>query len=210
VDGRLFFSVFQAERFVDELGGPTATRALLDEANQRLLSAGLPPMHWSGMTSTPEGAKLLKQAGFLSTSCYNVHASGSPGPDLLVPYSEVMEAHLEHWQRMDGGPLVNIPTVSMGWDSTPRCRTDVPWPFPPDPTTGRLVYPYIPVVVGNTPDSYERVLRDAAEHIQQDSKQPFALLLNAWNEWTEGEYLLPEERTGTGHLEAIRRVFGTR
>jgi len=30
----------------------------------------------------------------------------------------------------------------------------------------------------------------------------------AWNEWTEGSYLLPEERTGTLYLEAIQKVFG--
>ncbi len=29
-----------------------------------------------------------------------------------------------------------------------------------------------------------------------------------WTEWTEGCYLLPEERTGTACLEAIRRTFG--
>jgi hypothetical protein len=34
------------------------------------------------------------------------------------------------------------------------------------------------------------------------------LTLNAWNEWTEGSYLLAEKRTGTQYLEAIRAVFG--
>ena len=37
--------------------------------------------------------------------------------------------------------------------------------------------------------------------------KPFAVMLNAWNEWTEGSYLLPEKRTGTAYLEALRRVF---
>jgi hypothetical protein len=34
------------------------------------------------------------------------------------------------------------------------------------------------------------------------------VLINAWNEWTEGQFLLPEEHYGTAHLEAIRKVFG--
>ncbi len=38
--------------------------------------------------------------------------------------------------------------------------------------------------------------------------QPFAVLINAWNEWTEGCFLLPEERTGTARLEAVKRTFG--
>ncbi len=63
-------------------------------------------------------------------------------------------------------------------------------------------------MVGNTPERFEQLLREAAQHIQRDPHQPFAVLINAWNEWTEGCYLLPEERTGTAYLEAIRRTFG--
>jgi len=92
--------------------------------------------------------------------------------------------------------------VTMGWDSTPRCRADVPWPFP------KSEYPYTPVVIGNTPERFEQLLRDAAWHIESDPRKPFGLLINAWNEWTEGGYLLPEERTGTAYLEAIKRTFG--
>jgi hypothetical protein len=63
-------------------------------------------------------------------------------------------------------------------------------------------------VVGNTPTRYEQLLVDAARHCRRDGHKPFAILLNAWNEWTEGAYLLPEERTGAAYLEAIKKVFG--
>jgi hypothetical protein len=33
--------------------------------------------------------------------------------------------------------------------------------------------------------------------------------INAWNEWTEGSYLEPDTLHGAGHLEQIRRVFGS-
>jgi len=36
------------------------------------------------------------------------------------------------------------------------------------------------------------------------------IILNAWNEWTEGSYLLPDQRTGTKYLEAVKNVFGNK
>jgi len=34
-------------------------------------------------------------------------------------------------------------------------------------------------------------------------------LLNAWDEWTEGSYLLPEKRTGNKYFKVIKNVFST-
>jgi len=211
VDDRLFFSVFQPERFVQELGGPRETRALFEEIDDRLQKAGLTPMHWNGMVAGPAAVALLQEAGFHSTSRYNIHSSAQQvRADGTEPYEAVMEAHRQHWRNMRTTALVDLPVVTMGWDCTPRCRLDVPWPFAMSPGTDAYEYPYVPVVVGNTPELYEQLLRDAAQHIAQDQRNPFAIVLYAWNEWTEGGYLLPEKRTGTAYLEAIKRVFGVR
>ncbi len=209
VDGRLFFSIFQATEFVKQLGGPQETAKLLQKMDQRLRQAGLPPMHWNGMVADPKSAAILQEAGFSSTSRYNVNTTGKAGPDLIEQYEDLMQAHRDHWQKMTAeSPLVNVPVVTTGWDVTPRCRPDVPWPFPVAPTSGKREYPYGPVVVGNTPERFEQLLRDAARHVERDPRQPFAVLINAWNEWTEGCFLLPEERTGTARVEAIQRTFG--
>jgi hypothetical protein len=153
---------------------------------------------------------MLKEAGFRSTTTYCVNTGGKVAPDLTERYEDVMEGHRRLWGRMSAASLPYLPVVSMGWDVTPRCVKDIPWPFPPSPTTGRHDYPYMSVILGNTPELYERLCRDAAQHISTDPAKPFAVMLNAWNEWTEGSYLLPEERTGTAYLEAVRRVFGRR
>jgi hypothetical protein len=203
VNDSLFFSIFQAESFVEQLGGPEKTRALFTEINGRLKNAGLPAMHWNAMVSTPELAKIMKQAGFQSTSKYNVTTANKVLPDFTERYEDVMVAHQQLWDKMTTeSPLVNLPVVTMGWDVTPRCRQDVPWPYP------YKEYPYLPVVVGNTPELYEELLHDAAKHIENDSRKPFGVLLNCWNEWTEGGYLLPEERTGTAYVEAVKKIFG--
>jgi hypothetical protein len=140
-----------------------------------------------------------------------VNTTGKAGPDLIEQYEDLMQAHRDHWQKMTAAaPLVNVPVVTTGWDVTPRCRKDVPWPFPVAPLSGKHEYPYGLVVVGSTPERFEQLLRDAARHVERDPRQPFAVLINAWNEWTEGGFLLPEERTGTARVEAIKRTFGIR
>lgn len=209
IDGGLFFSIFEAKRFVLEMGGPRRTLEAFRAIDARLLRAGLPPMHWNGMVSDPAVAAELKEAGFRSTSRYNVNSAGKARPDGTESYDDVMEAHRRHWEKMLAAPLVNVPVVSRGWDATPRCRPDVAWPFPASPKHGRPEYPYTPVVVGATPAKFEQLLRDAAQIVRRDPRQPFAVLVYAWNEWTEGAYLLPEEKEGQAHLEAIHRVFGT-
>ena len=208
VNGGLFFSVFEAKRFVEELGGPQATRALLERMDARLRQANLPPMHWNGMVATPAEAALLKEAGFQSTSRYNVATAGKARPDGTERYEDVMEAHRQHWEKMLAAPLVNVPVVTRGWDASPRCRPDVAWPFPPSPGKKGPEYPYLPVVVGNTPARFEQLLNDARQFMQRDPHHPPAVLINAWNEWTEGGYLLPEEQDGTAPLKAIKKVFG--
>jgi hypothetical protein len=210
VEGRLFFSMFQATRFVEQLGGPRETRQILERMDARLRQAGLPPMHWNGMVADAKSAAIVQEAGFQSTSRYNVNSAGKVGPDLTEQYEDLMQAHRDHWQKMtSSAPLVNLPVVTTGWDVTPRCAKEVPWPFPVAPASGRHEYPYGPVVVGNTPERFEQLLRDVAQHVARDSRQPFAVLINAWNEWTEGCYLLPEAKTGSACLEAILRTFGT-
>ncbi len=206
VGGKLFFSVFQPVKLVEELGGPAATRRIFMRINRWLRAHDLPPIHWNGMTWVPEPVTVLKEAGFSSTTSYNI-VSGKPSPELVANYADVMDSHHDLWSRMTQTALPYIPNVTMGWDVTPRCEKDIRWPFPPSPITGNLDYPYCHLVTENTPDRFEELCVQAREHVSANSPQPFAVMVNAWNEWTEGSYLLPEKRTGTMYLEALQKAF---
>ncbi len=208
VAGGLYLSIFEPVRMVAELGGPAATRAIFAAIDRRLDQAGLPPIHWNGMSWSPTHLPALTEAGFASVGSYNIASAGQAGDDGTEPYEAVMAAHLTRWAQMSSGTLPYVPVATMGWDASPRCRADVPWPFPQ--IDGRHHYPYVPVVVGNTPERFEQLLRDAAAHVDQAPIRPPAVLLYAWNEWTEGGYLLPERHTGTAYLEAVKAVFGVR
>ena len=69
-------------------------------------------------------------------------------------------------------------------------------------------YPYLPVLVGNTPERFGRLVKAAIDFAAADPKRPPAIFVNAWNEWTEGSYLLPEEKYGTAYLDALKDAIG--
>ena len=208
VDGLLFFSLFDPLRLVQELGGTEAFKTTLAETNRRLAQAQLPPLHLNAMLGDPKNVDRLMDAGFSSTTMYTLNTSGQAGDNLVERYEDLVEAHPRRWQEMAATSLPHFPIVTMGWDVTPRCEKTVEWPFPPSPLSGKRDYPYGRVIVGNTPDLFRKLCEHARSHCDAANPVPYALLINAWNEWTEGSFLLPEERYGTGYLEAIRETFG--
>jgi hypothetical protein len=201
VGDRLFFSLFVPQDFIRQLGGPLQTRSLLADIDGKLKRAGLPPMHWNAMLWSPQQAAPCLEAGFHSTTTYNVTDSGKTAPNLTQDYEDLIHAHTRAWQAMAGTPLPHCPVVTMGWDVTPRCEHNVPFPF------AKPRYPYGHVVVGNTPERFGRLCQLAAEHVAADSQRPPAIFVNAWNEWTEGSYLLPEEKHGTAYLKALQQAL---
>jgi hypothetical protein len=94
------------------------------------------------------------------------------------------------------------PNVTMGWDSSPRTvQSDV---------YEERGYAWCAVLEGNTPEAFRSALVRSKEFIARPDVKQRIISINAWNEWTEGSYLLPDTVTGTAYLEAIRDVFGAR
>ena len=82
--------------------------------------------------------------------------------------------------------------ITAGWDSSPRTVQSEVYEF-------LDYYPYFPVMEPD-PAAFGKLLRDLA------ASDPGVVFINAWNEWTEGSYLEPDEKHGFALLETIAAV----
>lgn len=200
VEEGLYFSIFAPEEFVKQLGGPEKAKAVLDAAREQVEAAGLGKVHFAAFTGIPESIESLEAAGFDSMTSYNVTTMSSglqlPG-EPFEEYERMIERHETYWDNMDTGLLPYAPVVTVGWDVTYRWEKDVPWP--PE----KNHYPYSPVVVNNTPEKFGDLVRRARQHAATSANQPGFILINAWNEWTEGSALMPNKQYGNGYLEEL-------
>lgn len=96
----------------------------------------------------------------------------------------------DQWDKELDIPV--FPTVSIGWDDTPR--------FPKKGAADVVRY-------HNTPQSFAGFLQAAKEYADSHPDQPKMIMINAWNEWVEGSYLMPDRLNGFGYLEAVRDVL---
>jgi hypothetical protein len=117
-----------------------------------------------------------------------------------LPYDIVLDKADEFW----GSGIFNsfdvplIPTLSMGWDVSPRTVQS-------DRFENRG-YPFTFIWTGNTPVKFRNGLALMRSHMDKNGQK--TCVINAWNEWTEGSYLEPDINHGYEFLEAVREIFG--
>ena len=59
----------------------------------------------------------------------------------------------------------------------------------------------------NTPESVEKAFRAVREWVDKHPEQAPLVVVNSWNEWTEGSYFEPDTINGYGFLDAARKAF---
>lgn len=211
-DGKLFFSVFNALYFFTGHGKDVKEiRAELDEAREIVRAAGLGEMHFNAQLVGPRYVDLIAECGFDSITDYNTTVEHLPKDEMAalraknvweVDYRESFPTVRRRWREMSGRKLPYIPNVTTGWDSTPRCRLDEPYPW------RKLEYPYTMTFTNNTPDAFREILAEAKAFAENDPGRPGAVYINGWNEYTEGTHLVPNNFDSDGFLRAVASVFG--
>ncbi len=216
-DGKLFFSIYNFAYLWENWGKDAAkVRAALAEARRRVRTAGLGEIHFNAQGGQPKqvrdwsalklGLDSFTDYGFNAYCVRDVWTRWKAG-ERLFDYGEIDGRLQAHWkEKRDATDLEYYPVVPTGWDATLRCRTDEPFPW----RCEKIDYPYCPTFTNNTDAAFEKYLRDAKAFVEADPKRPGLVYINAWNEYTEGCWLLPDRRRGDLKLRAIARVFGRR
>jgi hypothetical protein len=196
INGEPVFSVFSVDKLMESFGGSEEeTRKALDYFRDEVKKAGFPGLHiqWNqggGSVMSEDEARrfagMVKTMGFNSVAMYNM---GGLAEDYLV-YGANSVMIREQMDSILDVPV--FPCVSIGWDDTPR--------FPAEGIKDVVHY-------HNTPQSFAALLSKAKKYADNHPGQPRLITINAWNEWVEGSYLLPDMLNGFSYLEAVKEVI---
>ncbi len=219
IDGKPYFSIYEIITFINGIGGIGEAKKAIQLLDEKTRKAGFPGVHFNIMSwmvnndlvkqlkgnGAPKTAKEMMttlQCESVSTYAYIHHFNYSKSDFPTVPYTEALTQNKRYWDSFikDYPDILYTPNVSMGWDASPRCMQSDKFELND--------YPWTPVLTGNTPEAFGKALTDAKYFLDRYNPKHKILVLNSWNEWTEGSYLLPEKRYGDAYLKAIKIVFG--
>ncbi|HQL72008.1 MAG TPA: glycoside hydrolase family 99-like domain-containing protein [Phycisphaerae bacterium] len=187
MDNKPLLFIYRPEFLVQDLGGVDKVRAALDKMRSACRKAGFDGLYILGEYRglDPKHLTLMKQLGLDYTFAYCWHVQGSPKPDRAVA------AQLDCIKRTQAmNILPQVATVSQGWSGW-RDEGSI-WKLPPA--------------------DYKTLLQKAKAIVETFPAQSLGrrmILLDNWNEWSEGHYLAPHREYGFGYLDAVREVFST-
>ena len=193
VEGRSYLSIFDSTFFVKELGLDDARRAIA-AARAWLCARGHRDLHLAAIEPNLQALPLVRDLGFDSVTHY-VLLPDWKGP-FEQDYREYAELRAGEWITFaERSGLPYMPSVAPGWDASPR-GADFGDRRPDK-------YPWAPVVTGEHPELFAAALRRATAFRSPRGVDDPLVLIASLNEWSEGHYLEPDVRFGTGWLEAV-------
>ncbi|MBU1108146.1 MAG: glycoside hydrolase family 99-like domain-containing protein [Candidatus Riflebacteria bacterium] len=196
INDACYLSIFDTAFFIRQLGNDAAEAAV--KQARELLSRRSLKLHLAAIDPIPEHQPLLRQIGFDSVTHY-VFLPDWTGP-FHQDFSACAREKAARWQDYQPATgLPYIPSVTPGWDASPRA-VDYGNEKP-----GK--YPWSPVLTGSSPQKFAELLNEARNFAFNHSTftEP-TIMISSWNEWTEGHYLEPDNRHGFAWLEAVKSV----
>ena len=195
IDGCPVFAIFSLGELMNGLGGEEQAVEALAYFRDKVREAGFPGLHIQGMSGGPSNPspekldKIVNRVKGLKLDSFALYNMGGFNVDYLV-HCDNAKAIRESLDRDLDVPV--FPCVSIAWDDTPR------FPHKGEEHVSRY---------NATPENFAKALRLAKQYADEHPEQIPLISINAWNEWVEGSYLLPDQVNGFGYLEAVKSVM---
>ena len=195
IDGCPVLGIFSVGNLIRSFGSLEGAAKAVAYMREEVVKAGFPGLHLQqiqggGSLMSEETVlgmqKIIEALGIDSEALYNM---GGFDPDYLVHGKNGIDIRRQMDEVFD---IPVFPCVSIGWDDTPRF---------PGKGEGDVTQ------FNNTPQAFATFLSKAKKYMEDHTDQPRFMMINAWNEWVEGSYLLPDMKNGYGYLEAVRDVL---
>ncbi len=202
VEGKPYFSIYTLPDVINSVGVDGAAR-MFSDFRRRVKKGGFKDVH----INICDTFHVLKDTSSLNEILAKINADsiashGWLKAGLRFPKAEYTDfaklglKRMEEKQKFFDLPL--FPSVSPGWDSSPRTVQSEIY--------GDYGYPFCPIVINNTPEMFGAALQKAkilSDNIKQQDK---FIAIASWNEWTEGMYLEPDMENGFAMLEKVKEV----
>lgn len=216
INGCPYFSIYQINSFLESYDNDIdKAAAAIELFRNKVKAAGFPDLHLNGVLWGLKGDAdlLINKLKLSSTTSYvwihHVEQSNFPSND----YSKIGDAYFDYLENGGGHNGLEVPVnklsvpyyvnVTMGWDSSPRCRNASDW-------MNRRDYPFGPVIVNNSPSLFKKYLTKAKELTMMKPENERIITINSWNEWGEGSYLEPDTVNGLKYLKVVKEVLGSK
>jgi len=192
--GRPLVYMFGADSFTTLFGSDANAKAALTALRTAAVNAGCGSPYIVCMVwSATDGKNYINNQGYNAMSAYT-HLSWTAG-NQEYPYSALVAENAGFWDECKATGKKVIPIVNIGWDNRPQ-RADGysapgPWYTEPNMTEWKNNLQAAVNWVNNNPSAAE----------------PNAIIIYAWNELTEGGWLVPTRGPGTARIEATAQVL---
>jgi len=185
IDNRPLLFIYRPEFLVQDLQGAANVRAAFEKMRAACRAAGFDGLYLLGEYRglDPNHLRLMKDLGLDYTFAYCWHVQGNPAPQQAIAAQLASIA-----KTRELAILPQVVTVSQGWSGW-HDEGSI-WKIPPA--------------------EYKQLLQKAKALVATFPAGELGsklLLLDNWNEWSEGHYIAPHREYGFGYLDAVREVF---
>ena len=193
INNQPYFIMYYVGGFLNKLG-EKKLKNMIEYARRYFAKKAMPIPFFVGVVTNTKKTDF----GFDALTGYNFLPDFKKNAKLIQDYKSLYKKRIKDWNKISkNSKIPYIPSISAGWDATPRgIRIKK--------LSSKLGFPWSPVVINNNPKNFGSFLKEVKKFCKENSID--IIHICAWNEWSEGACIEPDEKYKDGYLKQILRI----